>query len=235
MEDKKIPKGLTPIESSFSSSDVGKKEKHKEEESTRKVGETISLNIGTPESPKNVKIGVQCSDEEKLKFTKLFGESQDVFAWSYEDLRGFDPALIQHAIPIKEGIQPVRQKQRPINPVLETTIRKELEKLLKAGIIFLVKYSEWVSNLVPIRKTTGQIRLCIDFHALNMASIKYHFPLPNMEMILHQFAWSQMMSLLDGFSGYNQIKVKREDKDKTTFITHWTLLLMNVCLLAYLM
>jgi hypothetical protein len=86
------------------------------------VGETISLKIGTPESPKNVKIGSQCSDEEKLKFAKLFGEFQDVFAWSYEDLCGFDHALIQHAIPIKEGIKPVRKRQRAINPVLEETI-----------------------------------------------------------------------------------------------------------------
>jgi hypothetical protein len=54
-----------------------------------------------------------------------------------------------------------------------------------------------------------------------MASIKDHFPLPNMEMILQQVAESQMMSLLDGYSGYNQIKVKRADKYKTTFITHW--------------
>jgi hypothetical protein len=79
MEDNKIPKGLTPLESSFSSSDVGNKEKHKEEESKMKVGETISLNIGTPESPKNVKIGAQCSDEEKMKFAKILGEFQDVF------------------------------------------------------------------------------------------------------------------------------------------------------------
>jgi hypothetical protein len=98
------------------------------------VGETISLNIGTPESPKNVKIGAQCSDEEKKKFSKLLGEFQDVFAWSYEDIRGFDPGLIQHAIPIKEGIKISRQKQIPINHALETTIRRELENLLKAGI-----------------------------------------------------------------------------------------------------
>jgi hypothetical protein len=42
-----------------------------------------------------------------------------------------------------------------------------------------------------------------------------------MEMILQQVVGSQMMSLLDSFSGYNQIKVKREDKYKTTFITRW--------------
>jgi hypothetical protein len=58
------------------------------------VGETISLNIGMPESPKNVKIGAQCSDEENMKFAKLLGEFQDVFSWSYEDLSGFDITLI---------------------------------------------------------------------------------------------------------------------------------------------
>jgi hypothetical protein len=167
------------------------------------VGETISLNIGTPDSPKNVKIGSQCTDEEKLKIIDLLREFQDVFPSSYEDISGFDPALIQHAIPIKEAIKPVRKKQIPINPALEATITKELEKLLKAGIIFPVKYSKWVSKLVLIQKTTGQIQLCVDFHTLNRASIKYHFHLPNMEMILQQVAGSQMMSLLNGFSGYN--------------------------------
>jgi hypothetical protein len=110
MENNKILKGLTPLESSFSSSDVGNKENNKEEESKRKVDESISLNIGTPDSPKNVNIGAQCTNEEELKFTELLREFQDVFAWSYEDLHGFDPTLIKHAIPIKEGIKPVRKK-----------------------------------------------------------------------------------------------------------------------------
>jgi hypothetical protein len=128
IENNKILKGLTPLESSFSSSDVGKKEMHKEEESKRKVGETISLNNRTLNSPKNVKIGVQCTNEEKLKFIELLHEFQYVFAWSYEDLHDFDLALIHHAILIKEGIKPVRQKKRPINLALEAIIQKELEK-----------------------------------------------------------------------------------------------------------
>jgi hypothetical protein len=70
-------------------------------------------------------------------------------------------------------------------------------------------------------KKTSQIRLCVDFCALNRASIKYNFPLPNMEMILQQVAGSQMMSLLGSFFSYNQMKVKRENKYKTTFITSW--------------
>ena len=101
MEDDKFPKGLTPLESSFSSSDVSNKETCKEEESKNKVGDTISLNLGTSESPKMVKLGAQCSDEEKEKFVELLREFQDVFAWSYIDIRGFDPTLIHHVIPIK--------------------------------------------------------------------------------------------------------------------------------------
>jgi hypothetical protein len=141
---------LNPFESSFSSSVVGNKETHKEQESKRKVGDTISLNIVTFESPKIIKLCAQCSNEEKVKFIELLREFQDVCAWSYEDLRGFDPTLIHHANPIKEGEKPVRQRQRPINPTLEATIRKELEKMLRAHIIFPVKYSKWVSNMVPV-------------------------------------------------------------------------------------
>jgi ribonuclease HI len=69
IEDDRFPKGLTPLEGSFSLSDVRKREIHKEEESKIKVGDTISLNLGTPESPNIVKLGAQCSDEEKAKFT----------------------------------------------------------------------------------------------------------------------------------------------------------------------
>jgi hypothetical protein len=63
MEDENFLKGLSPLESSFPSSDVGNKETHKEEESKRKVGDTISLNIRTPESQKIIKLGAQCSHE----------------------------------------------------------------------------------------------------------------------------------------------------------------------------
>ena len=106
---------------------------------------------------------------------------------------------------------------------------------MKAGIIFPVKYSEWVSNLVPIRKAIGHIRLCVDFHAVKRAIMIGYSPFPNIEMILQQVAGSQMTSILDGFSGYNQIKVKREDKYKPTLLRIRVPLLMSVFLLSYLM
>jgi len=109
------------------------------------VSETISLNIRELESSKNVKIGVKCYDKEEMRFSKLLGVFQDVFAWSYEDLHGFDPSLTQRSIHIKEGMKPDRKKQRLINSAFKATFQRELENFLKDGIIFPV-YSEWVSN-----------------------------------------------------------------------------------------
>jgi hypothetical protein len=86
LEDNKIPKGLNPLESSFSTSDVSNNKDHKEEESKWKIGDIIPVNIGTQENPKILKIGAQCSEEEKKKFMDLFHEFKDVFSWSYEDL-----------------------------------------------------------------------------------------------------------------------------------------------------
>jgi hypothetical protein len=74
---------------------------------------------------------------------------------------------------------------------------------------------------VIIRKKTGEIWMCVDFRDLNKERIKDNFPLPNMEFLLQQVIGSTCMSMLDGFSGYNQVLVAEEDREKTTFITPW--------------
>src|ERR1700733_11766157 len=117
--------------------------------------------------------------------------------------------------------KPIQQKLRKIHPNLESQIKSELNKLLKAKIIFPVRHSNWVSNMVPVRKKNGDIRICIDFRNLNRASLKDNFPLPTMEQILQSVAGSELMSFLDGFLGYNQILVHPDDRLKTTFITKW--------------
>ena len=96
-----------------------------------------------------------------------------------------------------------------------------MNKLLDAKIIFKVRHSERVSNLVPVRKNYGEIRLCVDFRNLNHASDKDNYPIPPMEQILQMVSGSELFSLLDGFSGYNQVLVAEEDRLKTTFRTKW--------------
>jgi hypothetical protein len=94
---------------------------------------------------------------------------------------------------------------------------QELRKLLDAKIIFQVRHSAWVANLVPVRKKSGEIRLCVDFRNLNRASEKDNYPVPPMEQLLQTVSGSEIFSLLDGFSGYNQVLVSEEDRLKTTF------------------
>ena len=116
---------------------------------------------------------------------------------------------------------PVQHKLRKIHPNLESQIKAELKKVLKANIIFPVRHSNWVSNMVPVRKKNGNIRIYIDFRNLNKASQKDNFPLATMEQTLHSVVVSELMSFLDGFSEYNQILVHPDDGLKTTFRTKW--------------
>ena len=94
--------------------------------------------------------------------------------------------------------------------------------MYEAGIIVPFRYSEWVSNLVSVRKKTGEIRLCIDFRDLNKASLKDNYPLPKMDHILQRLVGSRRISLLDGYSRYNNILVHPDDQLKTTFTTPWS-------------
>ena len=75
--------------------------------------------------------------------------------------------------------------------------------------------------MVPVRKKNGDIRIYIDFRNLNKSCQKGNFPLPTMEQILRKVAGFELMSFLDGFSGYNQILVHPDDRLKTTFRTKW--------------
>ena len=99
----------------------------------------------------------------------------------YTDLKIYDTSMIQHTIPMISNEKPIQQKLRKIHPNLENQIKTELKKILKSNIIFPVRHSKWVSNLVLIRKKNGDIRICIDFRNLNKACQKDNFPLPTME------------------------------------------------------
>src|SRR3984957_16573857 len=144
-----------------------------------------------------------------------------MFAWSYDELRTYDTTVIEHKIPLKPNFKPFRQKLRQINPILLPVVEKEVKKIMDAKIIVPLRYSDWVANLVPVRKKSGEIRLCVDFRNLNKSSRKDNYPLPNMEHILQKVTGASRISMIDGFFEYNQISVMPEDREKTTFTTPW--------------
>ncbi|KAG8472667.1 hypothetical protein CXB51_034555 [Gossypium anomalum] len=84
-----------------------------------------------------------------------------------------------------------------------------------------VKYSEWVANIVPVPKKDEKVRMYVDYRDLNKASPKDNFPLPHIDTLVDNTAGYSLFSFMDGFSGYNQIKMHPDDMDKTTFITLW--------------
>jgi len=98
---------------------------------------------------------------------------------------------------------------------------QELKKLLDAKIIFQIRHSARVANLVLDRKNSGETCLCVYFMNLNRESKKDNYPVLAMEQLLQIVSRSEIVSLLDGFSGYNQVLVSEEDRLKTTFWTKW--------------
>ena len=106
-----------------------------------------------------------------------------------------------------------------------------MDKLHKAKFIKVVLYPQWVANIVPVIKKNGQVRICIDFRDLNRACPKDDFPLPHIDLLIDNTAGYKMLSFMDGFSGYNQIRLAEEDQDKTSFTTPWEHTVMWSCLL----
>ncbi|GJT29918.1 reverse transcriptase domain-containing protein [Tanacetum coccineum] len=136
---------------------------------------------------------------------------------------------------LKSSLRISIQHQRRVNPKIHDVIKKEVEKLLDAGLIYPISDSPWVSpvhcvpkkggmtvvtneenELVPTRLVTGW-RVCIDYRKLNEATCKDHFPLPFMDQMLERLAGNEFYCFLDGFSGYFQIPIDPKDQEKTTF------------------
>jgi hypothetical protein len=174
-----IPRGLVSLERIFDINDVSLKGETSEDDTG-----TTQCNIGTKSEPKFVKLSRSLTKEQRSEYIGLLREFADVFAWTYEDLKTYDTSVIEHKIPLKEEAKPFRQKLRLINPMLLTIMEMEVKKLLQAQIIVPLRYSEWVANLVPVRKKNGEIRLCVDFRNLNRSLQKDNYPLPKMEHIL---------------------------------------------------
>ena len=75
--------------------------------------------------------------------------------------------------------------------------------------------------MVSVPKKDGKVRMCVDFRDLIKASLKDDFLLPHINILVDNTASHALLSFMDGFSGYNQIKMALEDMEKTSFITPW--------------
>src|SRR3984885_7727116 len=143
-------------------------------------------------------------------------------------MKGIDPKTCIHHIYIEESSRPIRQPQRRMNPNLREIVKEELQKLLKVNFIYPISDSQWVSPLVVVPKKNGKWRICVDYRQVNKATLKDYFPLPFINQVLDTLARKSSFSFLDGFSGYNQIRIALEDQEKTTFTCPWGTYSYNV-------
>ena len=140
-----------------------------------------------------------------------------------------------HKILFEESYKPTVQTKQSLHPYMQKVVKKEVVKLLDAGIIYLISDSTWVSpvqvvhkmrditivkndnnELILIRTVIGW-RVCIDYQKLNDATRKNHFHLPFIDQMVEKLSNHDYYCFLDGYWGYNQIPIAPEDQERTTF------------------
>jgi hypothetical protein len=166
-----------------------------------------------------VLVGSQLYDEQEKTLLRFLFNNKDVFSWSANDLCGVNRDVIEHSLNVDPSFKPRKQKLQKMSEDKVEGARNEVKRLLSAGVIREVKYPEWLANTVMVKKANNKWRMCIDFTDLNKACPKDKFPLPRIDSLVDATASSELMSLLDCYSGYHQIWMKKEDEPKTSFIT----------------
>jgi hypothetical protein len=166
-----------------------------------------------------VTIGAHLSPEEEIELIQFLNKNKDVFAWLAKDLQGVDRDIIEHTLETNEKIMLKKQKLRKMFKEKVKAVEAEVQRLQDAKVIREILYPVWLANTVPVKKKNGKQRMCVDFTDLNKAYKKDDFPLERVDKIVDDATNSEMLSLLDMFSGYHQIRVWSEDEEKTSFMT----------------
>ncbi|CAA7039555.1 unnamed protein product [Microthlaspi erraticum] len=175
--------------------------------------------IDETDPERRVGIGIDLAKPIRDELIAFLKENISTFAWSTADMPGIDTRITSHELNVDPTFKPMKQKRRKLGPDRAKAVNDEVDRLLKVGSIREVKYPDWLANPVVVKKKNGKWRVCIDFTDLNKACPKDSYPLPHIDRLVEATAGHQLLSFMDAFSGYNQIKMNPEDQEKTAFIT----------------
>ena len=179
--------------------------------------ENIPLDESNPE--RCTRVGADLEEKNKKDLVQFLKKNIDVFAWSHEDMSGIDPSVITHRLNECPSFKLVRQKKRVFAPKKDNPIKDEVQKLMAAKFVREVYYPDWLANIVMVKKANGKWRMCVDFTDLNKACSKDSYPLARIDQLVDSTAGHKLLSFMDAFSGYNQIRMDEVDQEKTSFVT----------------
>ena len=161
---------------------------------------------------------------------ELLRSYADVFSSGDFDLGR--TGLVKHHINTGDSL-PIKQPPRRIAPAKRQEMEKAVNELIAQGIV--EKYqSPWSSAVVLVRKKDGTTRCCVDYRALNNNTIKDSYPLPRVDDTLDALVGAKWFSTLDLKSGYHQVEMAEEDKEKTAFtygrgLWHFNVMSYGLC------
>ena len=153
------------------------------------------------------------TEVEKGSFQGLMNEFGDVFAQGDLDLGHYQG--VKHRIELEDE-RPFKQKYRRIPPHMLDEVADHIKLLESSGVI-RQSHSPYSSPVVCVRKKDGSLRLCIDFRMVNNKTIKDNYSLPRIDEILDSMHGAKYFSRLDLKSGYHQIEIAEEHKERTAF------------------
>ncbi|MCO5563145.1 hypothetical protein L7F22_016782 [Adiantum nelumboides] len=114
------------------------------------------------EEPKPAYIAIDLTEKEEQLLIPTLKQYKDVFAWSYKDLKGVDPNICQHTIPLKSDAKPSKQRPYTYNETFARKIKEEIDKLKEVEFIYEIKHTDWVSPIVVVLKKNGKLRVCVN-------------------------------------------------------------------------
>ncbi len=164
------------------------------------------------------------SSSELHQLNTLLNDYVDVISLYEGDLGRTD--LVQHSIDT-QGAAPVKQPPRRLPFHRRGEVKQLLDKMLEQGIIEPAQ-GPWSSPIVLVPKKDGSTRFCVDFRKVNSLTRKDAHPLPRIDESLDALSGAQWFTTIDLASGYWQVDMKPEDREKTSFATAYGLFQFRV-------
>lgn len=155
------------------------------------------------------------TEQQRVDLGVLLNKWSNVFAANDDDFGR--TGIVQHRIPTGDAA-PIRDRFRPLPPTLYKDMKTLLAGMLKNNVI-RESSSPWASPIVLVRKKDGSLRFCVDYRKLNSVTHKDAFPLPRIEETLTTLNRAEWFSTLDLASGYWQVEMDPQDREKTAFTT----------------